>query len=325
MTDFTLPIGQSMVMMRLGGFSFGISTAAYQELTRRTEYLWPGQQRFGKEKSLQFVGKGADTMTLSGVIYPGFRGGFQQVNQMRGMAGNGKPLSLIDGNGRLIGKWVITSVDEKQSTFAAFGAPRRMEFSLSLEFFPEKPLLERIASPAAGAASSVAPAAASADTSFLSQVKSKASSLVQTISSQAKSAIDTVNGAIQVVQQTANEVAQTVGPVIGAAQQAVSAVTEVYQVANQARDTLRNVNSLAGVSSVMTSVMSAAGAASRAGSAASVLAEGVGVDLSLSPGTSTVGKAVTQCAAGCGQLAVSATSAYTKANDIVKSIRNVTS
>lgn len=321
MTDITLPIGQSMVMMRLGGFNFGISTAAYQELTRRTEYLWPGQQRFGQEKSLQFTGKGTDSLTLAGVIYPGYRGGFQQVNQMRSMAGNGQPMALIDGNGNSLGKWVITSVDEKQSTFAAFGAPRKQEFTLGLEYFPTPSLLEQIASAATGAAGAAGVAPAATGTGFLAQVKSQASNLVQTVATNAKSAIDTVNGAIKTVQQTANEVAQTVGPVIGAAQQAVSAATEVYQVASQALESLKSVNSVAGVSSLMTSVMSAASAASRAGSAASVLARSVGNDLSAGAATSAAGKAVSQCAASCGQLAVSATSTYTKANAIVTSIK----
>ena len=47
-----LSLGPS-VMMQLGAFQFSISTAAYQELTRRSEYRWASQDRFGKQPNLQ--------------------------------------------------------------------------------------------------------------------------------------------------------------------------------------------------------------------------------------------------------------------------------
>lgn len=81
------------------------------------------------------MGIGEETITLAGIIYPEYRGGFQQVEQMRSMAGRGHPLLLVDGLGKLWGKWVIEAIDEKQSLFAAFGAPRKQEFNLQLRRF----------------------------------------------------------------------------------------------------------------------------------------------------------------------------------------------
>lgn len=323
MIDITLPIGQSMVMMRLGPFNFSIPTATYQELSRSTEFLWPGQQRFGQHKSLQFVGSGTDTMTLNGVIYPGFRGGFEQVNRMRAMAGSGEPMKLIDGNGQIMGDWAITSVTEKQSTFAAFGAPRKMEFTLTLEFFPQDTIAELLASTAAtavGASATAATKAATTETGFLASVKSTASNIVSTVASQASAAISAINSGISTVQQAANDVAQVVGPVIGAATQAVGAATDLYNQASAVRDSLKNINSVAGVTSAMTGLMGAASSASRAGSAASVLARKVSIDLS-STGNSAASSAVMGCAAECGKMAVNATQTYTKANGVVSSIR----
>lgn len=133
--SFMLPIGQMNIMMQLGSFQFCIQTAVYQELIRKNEYKWPSQHRFGQRPSRQFVGVGDETIQLPGTIYPEYRGGFQQVEAMRRLAGRGQPLLLVDGLGKLWGRYVIESIDEKQSLFAAFGAPRKQEFSVSLARF----------------------------------------------------------------------------------------------------------------------------------------------------------------------------------------------
>jgi hypothetical protein len=123
------------VMMQLGSFQFSITTAAYQELSRRTAYRWAQQDLYGRLPGLQFTGPGEDAMTLAGVIYPEYRGGFAQLNQMRGLAGRGVPQLMVSGQGGIMGRWVIESVDEKQATFAAEGLPRKQEFTLQLKRF----------------------------------------------------------------------------------------------------------------------------------------------------------------------------------------------
>lgn len=120
------------VMMQLGSFQFSLATAAFQDLRRSTEYRWPSQDRMGKAPALQFTGPGADTITLSGVIFPEFRGGSRQVDAMRALAAKGQPQLLVDGFGRMMGKWVIESIQEEQSTFAAFGQARKQTFTMQL-------------------------------------------------------------------------------------------------------------------------------------------------------------------------------------------------
>ena len=58
-----LEIGAS-VMMHLGSFEFGISTAAYQELTRNISHRWAESELFGQRPSLQYLGPGAETISL---------------------------------------------------------------------------------------------------------------------------------------------------------------------------------------------------------------------------------------------------------------------
>ena len=128
-------MADSSIMMALGAFYFEISTAAYDDLQRRTEYRWPTQDRIGVAPARQWVGKGDDTITLSGKIYPHFvlsRSGNEQVSRMREVASTGQPLRMVDGAGRVWGMYVITSITEGQSTFFSDGRPRCIEFTVEL-------------------------------------------------------------------------------------------------------------------------------------------------------------------------------------------------
>lgn len=120
------------VMLQLGSFQFGVSTAAYQTLQRTTEYRWPSQDRFGQMAALQYVGPGSDSITLPGVIYPEWRGGLAVVDGLRRLADQGRPQRMVDGRGTILGRWVIERVEEKQSVFADAGVPRKVEFTLNL-------------------------------------------------------------------------------------------------------------------------------------------------------------------------------------------------
>lgn len=121
------------VMMILGGYPFGLNTAAFQELNRNTEWRWPSQDVFNGTPVLQFTGKGKETIALPGVIFPEYWGGTNQLEQLRAIADQGQPQILIDGRGFIIGEFVITGVQERQSTFAQAGVARRQEFTITLE------------------------------------------------------------------------------------------------------------------------------------------------------------------------------------------------
>lgn len=122
-----------MIMMILGSFHFSISTAAFQDLTRSTEYRWATQDVFGVLPRLQFTGPGADSITLDGSIFPEYRGGLGQLDTMRAQAGKGQPQRMISGSGKIMGRWAIESVQEKQTIFAVFGVPKRQDFTLKLK------------------------------------------------------------------------------------------------------------------------------------------------------------------------------------------------
>ncbi|WP_199237391.1 phage tail protein [Azospirillum sp. TSH64] len=119
-------------MLALGEYRFSIDTAAYQTLQRSTEYRWPSQDRLGRAPALQFLGPGTDQISLAGTIFPQFRGGIGQLDKLRAEAGKGEPLLLVDGRGRVHGKYVVTKIEETQALFLSDGTPRKVDFSLEL-------------------------------------------------------------------------------------------------------------------------------------------------------------------------------------------------
>lgn len=131
------------VLMTLGDseaqFRFAIDTAAYQSLTRRTEWRWPAQERLWNDPARQFTGKGNDEITLDGVILPAFRGGIEQIRAMRALADAAlrdgsvaRPLTLVTGYGDVLGEWVITGIEEEQPVIGERGAPLEQRFRLTL-------------------------------------------------------------------------------------------------------------------------------------------------------------------------------------------------
>ena len=127
----------SDVMMQLGSYQFSVNTAAYQDLNRSTEYRWKNQERVGQHDALQYTGTGVDSITLNGVVFPAYKGGTAQVDDMRAQAGNGQPLLLVDGRGFIHGRWVIERIDEQQTVFARAGVPRRQQFSLQIRKYDD--------------------------------------------------------------------------------------------------------------------------------------------------------------------------------------------
>ncbi|HDY98755.1 MAG TPA: phage tail protein [Pseudomonas sabulinigri] len=121
------------MMMALGLYVFSLSTAAYQQLQRQTSWRHPSSSRVGALPARQFVGKGEDTITLSGLIMPELTGERVSLEALRLMADTGKAWPLVEGTGRIYGLWIIESISETDTLFFRDGAPRRIEFNLTLQ------------------------------------------------------------------------------------------------------------------------------------------------------------------------------------------------
>lgn len=125
----------SLVMMALGSFRFGISNDAYQNFSRTAGYRWVKVNRLGRAPAQQFLGPDEQKVTIGGVIYPHYKGGLRQVDLMILKAETATPLMMVDGLGWVWNRWVITNITEKKKFLMADGAPRKIEFSMTLKSY----------------------------------------------------------------------------------------------------------------------------------------------------------------------------------------------
>lgn len=121
------------MMLALGMFVFSLSTAAYQELQRQTEWRHASNNRVGAAPARQFVGRGDDSITLPGIILPELAGIALSLDVLRLMANTGKAWPMVEGSGRIYGLWIIESLSETKTIFFRDGTPRRIEFTLNLK------------------------------------------------------------------------------------------------------------------------------------------------------------------------------------------------
>jgi len=121
------------MMMMLGGFPFMLDTVPYQNLTRQTGWNWPEQQLIGATPALQFTGKAAEKITLSGMLCPELTGDRSSLEVLRLLGDLGKPLPLVSGQGLFMGLWVIESIEQGEDIHFVDGTPRRMTFNLQLK------------------------------------------------------------------------------------------------------------------------------------------------------------------------------------------------
>ncbi|MGO4366425.1 phage tail protein [Pseudomonas sp. PAB10] len=111
-------------------YYFNLDTAAFDELRRSTEFRWASQERLTRRPAQQAVGIGEEKITLKGAIFPGFKGGIKQLDTLRSIGAQLKPLTLTTGYGDVLGTWCLKSVEEEQSALLQGGIPRKQAFTL---------------------------------------------------------------------------------------------------------------------------------------------------------------------------------------------------
>jgi phage protein U len=243
-------------MLSLGPYTFGIPTAAYQEFKRNSEWLWPSQQRFGNRPAVQHTGKGDETISLPGVIFPEWNGGTTQLDQLRDLADEAQPQTLIDGRGNVLGQWVITAIEESGSNFAQAGVARKQEFTISLKWFGEG----GEAAPIVGAAISAVTGGASGLPAVPSAL-STAADMVKTVTATANAALSTatrlqagVGAALSSVSSVASAMGVHAPIVTNALNRSMAVVNSIRASTSGALDTLARVQSAASSTSAIQQV-----------------------------------------------------------------------
>lgn len=121
------------MLMALDQFVFGLSTVAYHELQRQTQWKHRGSSRVNARDANQFLGPGDDTITISALVAPEVTGDLASIEKLRAMGDAGGAYAMVDGAGKVYGAFYIESMTEGQTQHYADGTPRRVDFSISLK------------------------------------------------------------------------------------------------------------------------------------------------------------------------------------------------
>lgn len=121
------------MLMSLGLFVFERATVPFQNRDRRTDWRHAESERIGAHPAIQFLGPGRDEISLTGVLLPEVAGRHGELRRLRDMADQGEAWPLVDGNGLVIGNFVIAAIDERASEFMDNGVPRKADFTISLK------------------------------------------------------------------------------------------------------------------------------------------------------------------------------------------------
>lgn len=131
-------------ILNLGGALFSVSTAALNSLARQSSFSWVTKERINRRPALEYTGRGEESISLEGHIYPHFEPygngqvvGIRQLDKFYQMAEQGVPFDLVTGDGRALGLFCILSIHEEQAVFFDNGAFRSQAFSMELAYYAE--------------------------------------------------------------------------------------------------------------------------------------------------------------------------------------------
>lgn len=131
-------------LLAYGMFVFGMHTLAYDQLQRQMRWRHPTASRVGERPASQFLGPDVETITLTGTLYPEIAGKRLSLDIIEAMGNSGKAWPLIDGEGHIYGAYTLVSVDHTNTAFFPDGAPRKIDFAITLQRAEDPDLLGTI-------------------------------------------------------------------------------------------------------------------------------------------------------------------------------------
>lgn len=127
------------VMMILGMFVFSINTTAFDNLKRTTAWRHASTTRIGARAAHQFLGVDEETITIAGITYMEIAAtGRVSLEALEAMANTGKRYTLIGGDFKIYGDYVIESLETTRTELFPDGAARKIEFTLQLKRVDDK-------------------------------------------------------------------------------------------------------------------------------------------------------------------------------------------
>lgn len=121
-----------MQLAALGMFAFTTDSTLFDRLTRSRDWRHERTERFGAIAASQFVGPGADKITLTGRLVPEVLGRYGALETLVEMADTGDAYPFMDGRGQILGHFTIDRVDEGHDNLTEDGRARVKDFTIEL-------------------------------------------------------------------------------------------------------------------------------------------------------------------------------------------------
>lgn len=120
-------------LLSLGLFIFGMDTVPYQSLRHSVEWRHGTSERHQARPASQYLGPGAETISIGGLLVPEVAGSYSAFDRIREMADAGEDYPLVDGQGNVLGHFRIVRLEREHMGVMAGGVPRQVGFTLDLE------------------------------------------------------------------------------------------------------------------------------------------------------------------------------------------------
>lgn len=123
--------------MILGNFVFSLKSMTQDGINRSSEYNWAEKERVGDLPNFQNLGIRQDQIEISGVFYAQFNPEMKTVDDIRRSQLTTQANNLITNQGKVLGRFVLVSIQENMSSFNKKDIPLKTEFTMVLKRTPE--------------------------------------------------------------------------------------------------------------------------------------------------------------------------------------------
>lgn len=120
------------MLMIYGQTPFMAKDVPFDRLERDRQWNWASNNRVNNTPAYQYIGKGEESISLSGILMPEYTAGALSLENFRKMADQGMPFLLMTGYGQVYGYYFLDSIKETHSEYEGSGIAQKIEFSLSL-------------------------------------------------------------------------------------------------------------------------------------------------------------------------------------------------
>lgn len=120
------------MLAALGMFVFATDSLLFDELSRDREWRHARTDRFGARPASQYLGPGAETVTLSGTLVPELAGKYSSIEKLAEMATTGDAYPLADGTGTILGQFTLDKLAERHTNLVRTGQARQITFTIEL-------------------------------------------------------------------------------------------------------------------------------------------------------------------------------------------------